>query len=400
VKLLRESEAGDVRNIFQKEHWPIALDMGVESIRMIQFRRSGQGVRLVAHDEWRYPESLRGDPAARRAAAVKSVRQTLRVGEFRGRDVVSSLPNESISIQNFRMPISTGASLDSAVRDRATEMSGIPIAGSQFDYIVAGDVRGKGGKDHEQEIISLTASQETVAAHLALLKDMGLSPVRIELDSIAMFHVFETMLRRQEDEGTVTVAMDLGAKASRLILACGGKLLFLKSIGIGSDDLTQAVADHGNLDLAQAMELRTTSAKELSQLERLTGDSHEVVASESIFWMLRDAMRGPLEQLAKEIQLCLRYCSVTFRGIRPDVIDLCGGQARDGLVVRLLTEAVGMECRLFNPFSRPDLAEALALGAGEMPGAEWTVAGGLAIGMMEADRNRKERNNDPRRLSA
>ncbi len=391
-----------MRSILQREQWPIAVDVGTDTIRMIQLQRTGRGLSIGAYDEWRYPDSVREEPALRRAAAVKHVRQVLRSGGFSGREAVSSLSNESISIQNFRLAKSPEPGFSQAIRAKAAAMSDVPEAGSQFDYLVAGDVRGKSGKGREREIIALTASEQVVSDHIALLNDMGLKTTRIELDAIAMFHVFETMLRRQEDEGIVTVALDLGAQASRLIVASGGEIIFLKSIGIGGNDLTRAVAGHGNLDLSQASELRMSSAKEFAQLDLMTGGAGLDLSpsSESVFWALRDAVRGPVDRLAREIGLCLRYCAVTFRGIRSDKIHLCGGQANDGLVVRLLSEAMGMECSVMNPFSRFDRISVSVENMRDSTGPAWATVAGLAIGILETQRGGKEQKNDSRRLSA
>ena len=250
----------------------------------------------------------------------------------------------------------------------------------------------------------MTAPAEVVQDHLDMLDDIGVMPMRIELDMTAMFHVFERVLRRQEDEDTVTVALDMGAKATRVIVATGDQLLFLKSIGIGGDHLTEAVATHANLGISQAAELRRNSAEQFSAFATPGAEdaarNAKSSGAESVLWTLRDAMRGPLDKLAKEVGLCLRYCAVTFRGVRPNRIHLCGGQARDSLVVRLLTEAMNADYHILDPFSRFDAKVAEAMGPQGRHLADWTVCAGLAIGAMESQGDRKGESHESRRLSA
>ena len=53
-----------------------------------------------------------------------------------------------------------------------------------------------------------------------------------------------------------------------------------------------------------------------------------------------DATRSIMEDLAREISLCLRYYSVTFRGHRPNRVRLVGGEANDPQLQSILNTAL------------------------------------------------------------
>ena len=113
-----------------------------------------------------------------------------------------------------------------------------------------------------------------------------------------------------------------------------------------------------------------------------------------------DAIRGDVEELAREIALCLRYCSVTFRGLRPKEVTLTGGQAYDSAMVRLLSEQLGVPCEVGQPLKGIDMS-AVDLG-GDRRGmfAEWGVCAGLAFLAGECERTSRKSNHEGNRLSA
>jgi hypothetical protein len=53
-----------------------------------------------------------------------------------------------------------------------------------------------------------------------------------------------------------------------------------------------------------------------------------------------DATRSTMEELGREIGLCLRYYSVTFRGQRPNKLRLLGGEAADPMLLGVLNAAL------------------------------------------------------------
>ncbi|MCD6378277.1 MAG: pilus assembly protein PilM, partial [Planctomycetes bacterium] len=101
--------------------------------------------------------------------------------------------------------------------------------------------------------------------------------------------------------------------------------------------------------------------------------------SNQVIWSVSDAIRGCVEALAHEINLCLRYCSVTFRGLRPDKITLMGGQAYDTELVKLMTEYLDTKCVIAQPLLGIDLSEIEAEADRRTELTEWSVATGLVL---------------------
>ena len=62
-----------------------------------------------------------------------------------------------------------------------------------------------------------------------------------------------------------------------------------------------------------------------------------------------DAGRSIMEDLGREVSLCLRYFSVTFRGQRPEKVRLVGGEACDPHLHAVLNTALPIPVETSRP---------------------------------------------------
>ena len=87
----------------QKERWPIALDIGSDSIKVLQLDEANGGLIARACGQWQFPAVI-SDPEHRSEMIVTAVREILRRGDFKGRQSVSSLSGSAVDIKNVRLP--------------------------------------------------------------------------------------------------------------------------------------------------------------------------------------------------------------------------------------------------------------------------------------------------------
>jgi len=383
----------------RKERWPIALDIGNDSIKILQLDEAGGSLFARACGQWQFP-AFAGDPEQRSEMIVTAVREILRRGDFKGRRSVSSLSGSEVDIKNVRLQKLSKVEMEKAMLWEAQDRFAFDVVPDRLKYVDAGQVRS--GAEIRSEIIMLAASEKSIEDHLSILSAAGLEPAHIYPEPLAVFRMAQRSLRRQADQDTVSVILDLGTKATRVVVARGRQVVFIKVIDIGGREFDEAVAAQLNLDLADAIELRTRvmqeHAKSLGGNRRSDHDESEEVRSD-VDWTIRDAVRGRVEELAREIALCLRYCSVTFRGLRPNTVLMAGGEVYDPAVTELLTDNLGIDCHVAQPLRGIDVSRvAIGMGRG-MPMCEWAVASGLAMRDRDIAPHGKEAKDD-RRLSA
>ncbi len=380
---------------------PIALDLGSTAVRLMQIMRDGDDLRVTASAEGRLDGPLPEDPNQRREALAAKISSLLKDAPFRGRSVLSALPSHGIHIKNIRLARQDSEAMDEAVLAEAAERFSFAIGPDQLRYINAGAV--KDGTEVRDEIVMIATPADVVEEHLAILRAARLTPECIETEPTALFRAYERRLRRRSDAETVTVTIDVGESSTRLVVAKGRHILFLKRIDIGGADLDEAVSQQLNLTVDEAHELRhqlmSKGDQPRPQRRTIDLDGEKDEASQT-YWAVYDGMREKAISLAREISLCLRYCSVTFRGLRMDDITLAGGQAHDEALVEVFTEHVGGRCEVGRPLQGIDVSSSELQAERRGSLSEWSVCTGLAVRGLELFETPREHGHAQHRLSA
>lgn len=384
-----------------RKRWPIALDIGAESVKMLQLFETAGRVGIRACGRWRYPDSGESQDQ-RKEQVVGAIREMLQNQPFQGNKVVSCLSSAQLSVKNVRLSRMPSDELAEAVKWEAKERFGFETDSDQLNFINAGQVRQ--GSETRDEVIMLAAPRETIDEHLDLVDKAGLIPEAIEAEPVTLFRPFERFLRRHADEQEVNVVIDIGYSATRVTIARGREIVFIKCIDIGGRKLTDAVATQLNLTYREACELRMRNMQESEgpsgSVPLLQKEERPERDRSNIDWTIHDAVRGEVEALAREISLCLRYCSVTFRGLRPKKVILVGGETYDRLMVELLARQLNLPCEVGQPMMGIDTS-GVDLGADRRATlAEWTLCMGLATRGADFSKTVQESNHERRRLSA
>jgi type IV pilus assembly protein PilM len=365
-----------MRAILGGEYSPIGLDVGHDSVKMLQLCRRGaqSNWRVSAGGIYPFSDAVRQNPAQRWRQVSTAVRSLMagpaRAG-FHGRKVVAALDHQQVLVKNARLPKMPASELAEALKWEAAERIPFDLTGGLVHHLVAGDVR-QGG-EQRQEVLLFAVEEKTLRETLESLDAAAVSPVGLDAQSLALARSAECFLPADSDPDSVSALVDLGSASCQVLIRRGGRTVFVKTIEIGSADMTRAVVEKvgGTPEDAASMRSRLgapggqDSSDENSKVAR-------VVAS---------AMRPVVERLAQEISLCLRYYSVTFRGRRPDAVTVVGGAAHDQAVLRLLGEAMGLNVQAGKPLAGMSASDAVCQWGGgvDAGGPEWAVALGCCL---------------------
>jgi Tfp pilus assembly PilM family ATPase len=322
---------------------------------MIQLerRRGGAGgdamLSVVAAARVPLPEKS-GGAAARRSHIVSQViREALRDHPFRGRRIVAALPRELLHVRNLRVTAPPGQSVAEAVRAQDSSI---------VHFIAAGEV---GNQPHQHEIIALAAKNGDAGSFVQSLDAAGLELAALDAEPCALYRTVGRFVRRCEDQEDVHALVDIGYQGSRVLIGKGRELRFIRSIPIGGRKLQEAVSRTLGISPVEAQALR----------RRLGADDREAVRHAAC-----DATRAPMEELARQIELCLRYDCVTFRGQRPTRLRLAGGEASDPQLISIFNRLLPIPALTMRPL--------LSVNTSRMPPLEgalcgWALAMGLAL---------------------
>src|SRR5438105_11638276 len=134
---------------------PVGLDIGSDSVKMLQVETVGQTLSVLAAARESLPAAARGNRELRLAAAGDVIRSMFRHGRFAGRRAVVALPREFLHVKNLRMPLIPPQELLAAVKFEARNIFPFDTDKAHLQLLPAGEVRQ--GIDVRQEVIVLAA---------------------------------------------------------------------------------------------------------------------------------------------------------------------------------------------------------------------------------------------------
>ncbi|QNN24598.1 pilus assembly protein PilM [Planctomycetales bacterium ZRK34] len=357
---------------------PIGLDLGTSCVRMIQFAAAGDGLKVSAAGRYDLSTDVEVNSPQRWAELVTAIRKLTASAPFTGRQVVVSLPESMVSYKNVRLPQMPPDEMAKAVEFEAAERFGAEASSLMLQHLVAGQVNV--GEQVRSEVIAMAVTNPALEQVMGVLAECDLDPVAIDVAPTSLAR----SLARSHQAEQVRVLVDVGYSSSKVLILCGNIIRFYKDLDIAGRQINQALADHLKISPSDAAELRRRHM--LGKLSDDDADSKLFGSSrrQDVEQALTSATRGVLEDLAREIGLCQRYHSVTFRGARSAELTLSGGEAYDPLIASTIAEKLELQVDLADPLAGVNIDghEVLTERPGTLP--DWAAVTGLALRLAPA----------------
>lgn len=366
---------------------PIGLDIGHNSIKMIQLQMNEEQISVIAAEKVRIDSGINGDGQKRRSFVISAIRRMLEKGNFHRRNVISCLPNDGLKITSLRLAEVQSDGIEETLKKESAQRFGLDPDEDAMKYVVVGNVHQ--GDEIKNELILFAADNEIIKSHIEMLEEAGLRPVSIDTIPCALFRSFERSLRRQEDKEHTVVFVDVGNQFTTVVFGRGGEISFVKQIPVGAERFNEEIAAKLGVDISEAEMLREALQMEKS-LSTLKPDLVEQPTAEkgqkldaSTRQAIVDVVSAVAEELTREISLCLRYYTVTFRGKRVRRAFFTGGGAYEYILLDVLKRQLAVEIEMAQPLKGFDISsERKNLNFdSDRRGllCEWAVAVGLSL---------------------
>ncbi len=341
----------------QRRFGPIGIDIGSRTVKLLQLDAAREAIREAAHWDLPYEPALNHERHDERV--VEAVRHAQEGRDFRGRKAAICLGAEHLFVQNIRVAHAAGEELTKIVRLEAVGRLPFNSDESEIRYIDVDDVRQ--GDALRREVILMACHRPTIDRLIKIAEQSSLEPIAIDAEPLALLRCYRRQFRRDEDNDRRMMFVNVGASHTLVVIARGPDVLFIKYINIGGRRFDEAVSKYLSMSLPEAASLR-----------RYSGDRRESSRDPEIARGVEEAIRPVVAELARELSLCARYHSVTFRGQPLAQCIISGGEATATLVESLQAN-FEMPCDVGSPlraFEKP------------MPVScetQWDVAAGLAL---------------------
>jgi len=350
---------------------------------MIQLAINHDQIDVIAVDKARVDASIDGNSEERRRSVILAIKRMLAKNSFHGRNVVSCLPNNRLKVTSLRLAEVETDQIEQALGKEVAHRFGLDPANDAIDYMLAGSVRQ--GDEIKNELILFATDDETIRNHIAMLEEAQLRPVAIDTIPCALFKSFERSLRRQEDKERTVVFVDIGSRFTTVVFGRGGEICFVKQIEIGGQRLNQEIATKLGININEIQMLRgrlrmereltapqssSTTQASAAREQRLDNSTRQVMI---------DAINKVAEMLARELSLCFRYYTVTFRGKSIERAIFSGGEAYENILLDFLRQQLSIEIEVAQPLRGFDMKNVKFDVSKQDLLCEWAVAVGLSL---------------------
>ncbi|MHC4571246.1 MAG: pilus assembly protein PilM [Planctomycetota bacterium] len=362
---------------------PIGLDIGHSSIKMIQLAVNEGHISIIAADKARVDTSINDDGEERRGFIISTIKQMLAAGNFRGRNVVTCLPSDRLKITSLRLAETETQEMEQVLRKEVNQRFGLDPDKDAINYMFAGNVQQ--GDEIKNELILFATDNETIKNHIEMLEEAQLRPVAIDTIPCALFRSFERSLRRQKDRENTVVFVDVGSRFTTVVFGRGGEISFVKQIPIGGEKFNREIAAKLGVSINEAEVLRGKLRMERSgSRPHLQGTGPQKSASEELLdastrQVMVDAIGAVAEELSREVSLCFRYYTVTFRGKRVERAVFAGGEAYENILLNVLRRQLTVEIEVAQPLKGFDMISVNFDSDRRGLLCEWAVAVGLSL---------------------
>lgn len=318
----------------------IGIDIGTKSIKIVELTKSGGGFSLNASGIVGFTgmpvDKLVDD---REFTALSQVLKKLcKEAAVSSKEVAISIPEQLVFTRTVKFPLLTDDEIESAVKWEAEQYIPIPVA----EAIIQHSILERREKVSPPEVIVLlvAAPRSVVEKYTKVVTLAGLTPVAVETELIALTRSLAPL------DATVLI-IDLGASSTDIAIARHGLLSFSRSVPIAGEAFTRGISQGLGITPVQAEEYKKAYGLGAGNLEG----------------KIKGALSPILSMVTDEIKKAIHYYQTEEKGEAPGAIIVSGGTAGMQELPGMLTNLLGLEVLIGNPFSKvaidPDIAKKL-----------------------------------------
>lgn len=319
----------------------VGLDIGSKTIKVVELAKDGIGYSLSATGIVGYSGSsvAKIEDEKEIAALGQLVRKLHKEAGVSSRDVVVSVPEPQVFTRTIKFPLLTDSEIASAVKWESEQYIPIPVNEAIVQHTII--ARNEKASPPEVLVLLVAAPRVVVEKYTKIVSLAGLNPVAVETEMIALSRVLSPI------DKTVLL-VDFGGTSTNIAVTNNSLLSFSRSIPIAGEAFSRAVSQGLGVTLAQAEEYKKTYGLVATQLEGKVKGTLEPV----------------LRLVVDEIKKAISYYQTEEKGEAPSAVIISGGTSGMPQIVSMLSELLGMEVLVGNPFSKiktdPETAKKLA----------------------------------------
>jgi len=336
----------------------LGIDIGSKTIKIVELDKNGTSYSLVASGVVGYSGSTvdKMTDEKEMASLAQVIKKLCSEARVSSKEAVISIPEPLAFTRTIKFPPLTDSEISSAIKWEAEQYIPIPINEAIIQHTIL--KRNENAATGAGVIVLLVAAPRLIVEkYVKVVQMAGLTPMAVETELIALTRSLAPI------DKTVLLA-DLGGSSTNLAIASHGLLSFSRSLPIAGDAFTRAVSQTLSITPQQAEEYKKAYGLSSSQLEG----------------KIKGALDSIVRLVADEIKKAVNYYLTEEKGEMPTSLVMSGGSSGMPEMISALSDIVGMEVLVANPFTRVRIDPAFAQKL-----ASFAPLYGVAVGLAMRD---------------
>ncbi len=304
------------------------LDIGSTSIKIAQAQKEGNKFRLYSAGLVQSPSPGINSEAKKDlvalATAIKKLHQDTKINN---RSAVVSLPESKIFSRVISLPVMSEDELSQSLQWEAEQFVPMPIEDISLDSVIIS--RGQPGKvEQKMEVFVVAAPNNLIKKYQQVIEMAGFKMVAIETELIAAARALVA------PDSPPVLIIDFGAETTDIAIAKQGRVVFTRSIPAAGQAFTRAISSGLSIDISQAEKYKTAYGLEEKKLEG----------------KVKEAIAPVVNQVVNEVRKAIQFWREKEKEEVKSLI-LTGGSANLPNLTAFLTQSLGIEVQVANPFA-------------------------------------------------
>jgi len=308
----------------------IGLDIGSSSIKLVEAEKKRSGWVVRSFTSIALPEdSIVDGEIVNHAAVVEAIKSLIKESGTRATLVSTSVAGSSVIIKHIAIPKTAPKEVEDQVYWEAEQYIPFDMKDISLDYEVVQEDMGDGKMD----ILLVAAKKDFIEKRLAPVKECGLNPQVLDVDSLALANIFWENYEMTPDNAVVLV--DVGASLTKINIVSQSTTIFTRDVAVGGKNLTQEIQNKLGISFQEAEVLKIDACT--------TGQIPEEVLP---------LVNAISENISLEIRRSLDFYAASPIQLPITAVFLSGGASRLPGLSNSLAEILGLPIDYLNPFSK------------------------------------------------
>ncbi len=287
-----------------------------------------------------------------------TIKKLLKDGGVRSKMVNVALPEANVFTRIIQVPPLSERELASAIKWEAEQYIPLPLEEVEMDFSIVGESKDKDG-NKKLDVLLVAAPKMLIDRFTKVLEAADLEAEAMETEIIS---ASRALLPPVFDKPLTVMVVNIGGQSTDLSIIRQGVIAFTRSLPTGGTTFTKAIAQDLGFPIPQAEEYKKAYGLKSDQIE---GKIYRTL--KPIFSVIVD-----------EIKRSITFFQNKFSEEVMAALIISGGSARLPGLVEALTEAVGIETQIGNPWTRVAKDQSRFAKLDE-EGCTFVVACGLAM---------------------